>query len=179
MGGTVQEFMELSEERSLGWKQHQREVFRPPRHKFVLSALFGAGVQAMLVIFLTLGRMAIKNYHYFEFEDSNILLWWRSLLIVTSVMGGYSATRVYKMWGGQNWMANSLVTSLILPITLTLSLSIENSMRLLENALSYSIFEMFYLPVLWLAAAIPLGMIGSAYGYKRKAIKNPFNFHAV
>jgi hypothetical protein len=52
-------------------------------------------------------------------------------------------------------------------------------MKLLENALSYSIFEIFYMPILWLAASLPLGIVGSMIGFKRNAIKNPFSFHAV
>lgn len=97
----------------------------------MLAVLVGAGVQATLVVFLLLACMAAKNYHYFELEHSSMVGWSRWLLILTSVVGGYAAARTYKMWNGQNWLVLALVTSATLPLTLTVSLSIENSMKLL------------------------------------------------
>lgn len=69
MGTTVHEFMEIEEERQRGWKQHQREVFRPPNRRFILSVLFGAGCQMIIVVIGTLLLMAFKNFRYFEFQD--------------------------------------------------------------------------------------------------------------
>lgn len=125
MGTSVQEFLELSEERSTGWKQHQREVFRPPRHRFILSVLVGAGVQATTVIFVLFGSLAAKNSHYFELESSRIadLSFWT--IVFTSVLGGYAAARVYKMWNGHKWLVLGLVTTATLPLTITISLSVE------------------------------------------------------
>lgn len=179
IGNSVQEFMELSEERSSGWKQHQREVFRPPQRRFVLAVLVGSGIQATLVILLLLTRMAFHDYHYFALESEAMMGSFKWLLVCTSLAGGYAAARVYKMWGGHSWLALSVATSVTLPLTLTLSLTVENSMRLLEGALSYSVFQMFYMPLLWLLAAIPLGAAGAFVGFKRTAIRNPFSFHAV
>lgn len=163
----------------MGWKQHQREVFRPPRNRLILSVMVGAGAQVITVVVIALSVMAAKGYHYFELEDTQIALLLKQLLVYSSIIAGYACTRVYKMWAGQNWMGCAILTSLVLPLTLTISLTIENSMRLLEDAISYSLLEMFFMPVVWIIGAVPLGIIGGYIGFKRRAIKNPFSVHAV
>jgi transmembrane 9 superfamily protein 2/4 len=179
LGTTVEEFVELSEERSTGWKQHQREVFRPPRNRLLLSILIGAGAQVGAIVIVALITMSVRGYHYFELEDAQIALIFKQLLVYSSIIAGYCSTRVYKMWSGQNWLGCAIITSMVLPLTLTISLSIENSMRLIEDAISYSVLEMFYLPVVWMVGAAPMGVIGGYIGFKRTAIKNPFSVHAV
>lgn len=103
----------------------------------------------------------------------------KQLLVSSTLIAGYVSARVYKMWSGQTWLGCAILTALVLPLTLTISLTIENSMRLLEDSISHSILEMFYMPVMWMVAAVPIGIVGAYIGFKRRAIKNPFSVHAV
>ncbi|KAK3892888.1 hypothetical protein Pcinc_003289 [Petrolisthes cinctipes] len=102
---TLEETLEES-----GWKLVHGDVFRPPRHPKLFSAVIGSGVQIFLMVFATvvLAMLGLLS------PSSRGALMTTGILIY-AVMGsgaGYFSTRLYlTLKGHYNWWWRSVVTS--------------------------------------------------------------------
>lgn len=114
------------------WKQLSNEVFRKPRYSFILSAMVGTGIQllGMIVIMLIMGFTGfLKPENRGYFLSFSILNY-----IFLGIVSGYNSSRLYKMFNGNYFLLNSLVTSVLFPlfafvifITINVFLALEES----------------------------------------------------
>ena len=112
----ISRYNQLDEEdpqEEFGWKLVHGDVFRPPARFMTLTVLVGSGAQLWLMSFITLLFAALGFL-----SPSN-----RGALVTTIVIsyvlsaswGGFIAARMYKMFGGENWKRNVLLTAFTVP----------------------------------------------------------------
>jgi len=96
-----------------GWKLVHGDVFRPPGRPMLLSVLIGSGVQILgmtvvTMIFAVLGFLSPAN-------RGGLMTAMVVLFVVMGVFAGYSSTRTYRMFKGQAWKKNTLMTAFLFP----------------------------------------------------------------
>lgn len=161
---------DLSDEEQLddvtGWKLLHADVFRPPAYAGLLAPLVGSGFQLVCMIssLLSLSSLGVLNPS------------WRGGFITVGVfifflagsLSGYLSGRIYKMFGGQNYRKNTLLTALLFPgllFTLVFFLNLFTWAQASSTAIPFT--TLLFLAFLWLAIQLPLVHIGSYYGYYR------------
>jgi len=92
-----------------GWKLVHGDVFRPPSFPLFLSVLVGNGVQvfAMLVItmiFAVLGFLSPAN-------RGGLMTAMVVLFVIMGIFAGYFSSRLYKLFKGNAWKKNVILTS--------------------------------------------------------------------
>jgi transmembrane 9 superfamily protein 2/4 len=96
-----------------GWKLVHGDVFRPPRHRLLLSLLIGNGCQILLMSLCTIGFAAL-GFLSPASRGSMPTVMLVSYLLFGSV-NGYVSTRFYKLFGGEAWRQAVTLTTLVLP----------------------------------------------------------------
>lgn len=106
---------ELAEDET-GWKMISGDVFRAPQYLNVLTAMVGAGAQVFSTVLILLSCVIIG---VFKATKRGALL---TALIVIYAMcglfGGIVAGRLYKQLKGRNWVWNTVLTAMVLPVPL-------------------------------------------------------------
>jgi transmembrane 9 superfamily protein 2/4 len=155
-----------------GWKQLRGDVFRAPSHINLFCAFIGTGVQ---IILMTLFTLTFASIGLLRPEHRGALV--SIMLFLFAFMGifsGYISARFYKTLGGEHWKVNSLTVSLLFPGICFLVFFLINFLIWEEEssgAVSFwSLLELLYI---WFAISLPLTMIGSGLGYKKRSFKNP------
>lgn len=96
-----------------GWKLVHGDVFRPPIRFQFLSVLLGNGAQLFLMAFITI------IFALFGFlSPSNRGALTTAILVTYVLCGGFAgfvAAVFYKMFGGEHWKTNVLLTSFMVP----------------------------------------------------------------
>uniref|UniRef100_A0A672J4G4 Transmembrane 9 superfamily member n=1 Tax=Salarias fasciatus TaxID=181472 RepID=A0A672J4G4_SALFA len=119
-----------------GWKQVHGDVFRPPRKGMLLSVFLGQGTQIFIMTFITLflaclGFLSPANRG--ALMTCAVVLW-----VLLGTPAGYVSARLYKTFGGEKWKTNVLLTALLCPgyvhLTLLLALLCVNSLALYAEA---------------------------------------------
>lgn len=95
-----------------GWKQIHTDVFRPPTHTLLLSALIGTGYQVALVTFVVI-IFAIFGELYTE--RGSILSTGIFAYALLSPVNGYYGGSLYSQLRGRNWIKQCLVSASLLP----------------------------------------------------------------
>ncbi len=161
------------------WKQVSGDVFRPPRvNKMLLSSIVGTGFQLFLMLanVLFLGIIGFLNPE----KRANILSLIILCYIIMGLAGGYVSADIYKIMNGKNWLKMSLLTSVLFPGTLFFGYVLINIILSMEKSTAaVSISELASLFCLWIFCTLPLILIGSFLGMKRKKQKLPCKVNAV
>ena len=96
-----------------GWKLVHGDVFRPPVWAMVLSVLVGNGAQVGLMSTLTLVIAALGFLSPSSRGSlSTVMLVFYFLF---ASVAGYVSARLYKMFGGQQWRQNVILTAFLVP----------------------------------------------------------------
>lgn len=95
-----------------GWKQVHTDVFRPPSHPLLLSALVGTGYQVAFVSFVVI-ISAIAGELYTE--RGSILNTGIYAYALLSSVNGYFGGSLYSRLHGRNWIRQCLVSAALLP----------------------------------------------------------------
>jgi transmembrane 9 superfamily member 2/4 len=96
-----------------GWKLVHGDVFRPPRHRTLLSVLVGNGAQILLMTLATLGFAAIgvlSPATRGSLPTAMIVFY-----ILFGFVSGYVSTRIYKLLGGEAWRQTVVLTAMLIP----------------------------------------------------------------
>lgn len=96
-----------------GWKQVCNDVFRKPPYRMLLSSLIGSGIQLCSMVVYTL-IFAIIGFLTPE-KRGALLMIMILLFVFMGVFAGYYSARFYKMFGGREWLKNSLLTAFLYP----------------------------------------------------------------
>jgi len=107
-----QENVEDAQE-EFGWKLVHGDVFRPPSWGMLLSVFLGNGVQ---LFFMTLTTLLFACLGFLSPANRGFLM--TCAVVCYVLMGtpaGYSSARIYKMFGGEKWKSNVLLTAFLVP----------------------------------------------------------------
>ncbi|ROT64732.1 putative endosomal membrane protein EMP70 [Penaeus vannamei] len=95
-----------------GWKQVHGDVFRPPSHPMLFSALVGSGYQMLTVTFLVI-LLAIVGELYTERGSMvSIAIF---IYAATSPVNGYFGGSLYARMGGKVWIRQMMMSAFMLP----------------------------------------------------------------
>ncbi|KAI3534504.1 endomembrane protein 70 [Colletotrichum abscissum] len=151
-----------------GWKLLHADVFRTPRHGYLLAPLVGSGMQLlfMAVGLVLLSALGVLNPSF----RGGFISVGVGLFVFAGLFSGYFSARVYKTFDGQDFRKNALVTAVLFPgllfgIVFILNLFVwaqASSTAIPFGTLVAIIF-------LWLCIQVPLVYAGSWFGFVRSA----------
>ncbi len=155
-----------------GWKLVHGDVFRPPPAGGLFPPLIGAGVQllVMMLALLILSAAGILNPSY----RGGFLSFALFLFVFAGVFSGLHSTKIYKTFGGSQWVKNGLMTALLVPGSVFLTVFILNLFVWAEASSSALPFgTLVALLAMWLLISLPLVLLGSFIGFRRPAVEHP------
>lgn len=161
-----------------GWKLVHGDVFRKPRFGKLLAVSVGSGVQILgmsivTLIFALLGFLSPAH-------RGGLLQSMMMLFTFMGVFGGYSSARLYKVFNGEDWKTNTLMTAMLYPGVIFLVFFILNLFIWGQKSSGAVPFTtMFALLVLWFGISVPLVFLGSYFGFRREAIELPVRTNHV
>lgn len=95
-----------------GWKQVHSDVFRPPSHLKLYSAVIGNGHQLIVLGFLVVSLVLMFSMYHQRGTMVTTAVVFYSL---TSFVAGYSSAAVYKRNGGVEWKGAMVMTAGLVP----------------------------------------------------------------
>ena len=145
-----------------GWKLLHGDVFRAPRAIGLLGPMIGSGTQLVFMAFglLTLSTFGVLNPSF----RGGFVSFGVGLYISAGLLSGYSSARIYKTFNGPDWQRNALVTALLFPGALFMSMFVLNLFvwaQASSTALPFG--TLIGLVALWLLIQSPLVYFGSWY----------------
>lgn len=149
---------DLEEEES-GWKLIHGDVFRFPAHIGFFSALVGTGNQLLVMTFchLCLALTGVIS----TTRRGSLLAGVFFLYCLTSVIGGFTAVRMYRQMGGKNWSRCIIFTALLFPVPVVVVFSFVNTVALIYGSTSALPFTaVFTVLALYLFVSFPLTVGG-------------------
>ncbi|KAJ3387916.1 hypothetical protein HDU92_001745 [Lobulomyces angularis] len=161
-----------------GWKLVHGDVFRPPNKFMLLSVFVGTGAQLFLMTGITL-FFAVLGFLSPSSRGSLSTVMLLFFVFFGSIAGYFSA-RMYKMFGGEKWKRNVLVTATFIPgivfgvfFLLNFFLIGANS----SGAVGFS--TMIALVSMWFLVSLPLCFVGAYFGFKRERIEHPVRTNQI
>ena len=147
-----------------GWKLLHGDVFRAPRFAFLLAPLVGSGTQLVFMStgLLLLSALGVLNPSF----RGGFASVGTGLFVFAGLLSGYSSSRIYKTFSGQNWRSNTLTTALLFPGLLFSTVFVLNLFiwsQASSTALPFS--TLVGIIALWLLIQLPLVYVGSWYGF--------------
>ncbi|MCJ1273070.1 hypothetical protein MMC21_000859 [Puttea exsequens] len=147
-----------------GWKLLHGDVFRPPPYATYLAPLIGSGSQLAFMVtgLLVLSTLGVLNPSF----RGGFVSVGMGLFIFAGIFSGYFSARIYKTFNGKDWGRNTLMTALLFPGLLFLTIFILNLFvwaQASSTALPFG--TLIGLLALWLLIQLPLVYCGSWYGY--------------
>jgi len=157
---------DLEDERDVGeesgWKQVHGDVFRPPQHLVLFSALIGTGHQLAVLVFAVI-FFAFLNTMY---EDRGTIV---TAFVVcyafTSFIAGYGGGGFYARNDGKHWIQTMLVTALFFP---TVSFAVVFFLNMVswsyDSLATIPFFTLLALFFIWAFVSFPLTLLGTVVG---------------
>ncbi|XP_041356135.1 transmembrane 9 superfamily member 2-like [Gigantopelta aegis] len=161
-----------------GWKLVHGDVFRPPRKGMFLSVLTGNGAQILCmtiitIVFFCLGFLSPAN-------RGALMTCVLVLCVCLGTLAGYVSARIYKMFGGEKWKLNVLLTALLCPGVIFSIFFLLNLMLWIEGSSAAIPFPtIITLLALWLGISVPLTFVGAYFGFKKRPIKYPVRTNQI
>ena len=161
-----------------GWKLVHGDVFRTPSRPLLLSVFVGNGAQLFVmtgctIVFALLGFLSPSN----RGSLGTIMI---ILYTILGSVGGYTSSRTYKAWQGDNWKMNIALTPLLVPGIIFSAFFLLN-LFLWAQASSGAVpfTTMLVLVGIWFIISIPLSFAGSWLGFKSKQIAAPVRTNQI
>jgi transmembrane 9 superfamily protein 2/4 len=159
-------------EEETGWKLVHGDVFRKPTYSRVLVATIGTGCQLLGMAGVTMffGALGfLSPAHRGGLLQSTLLLF-----TFMGALAGYSSSRFYKLFQGDNWKQATWLTAVLYP---GITFGVFFVMNLLiwgqASAGAVPFATMFSLLVLWFGISVPLVFLGGYLGYRKEVIELP------
>eukprot|EP00602_Paraphysomonas_sp_CaronLab_P004410 CAMPEP_0185033530 /NCGR_PEP_ID=MMETSP1103-20130426/22539_1 /TAXON_ID=36769 /ORGANISM="Paraphysomonas bandaiensis, Strain Caron Lab Isolate" /LENGTH=521 /DNA_ID=CAMNT_0027569823 /DNA_START=70 /DNA_END=1632 /DNA_ORIENTATION=+ len=156
-----------------GWKQVHGDVFRPPSHLILFTALWGSGWQLIVLLLGVILYAMAGPMHGYMYEDRGEMA---STFIVcfalSSVVAGFSSGSFYRKYftsarAEQNsqWQQAMLCTSLFFPTTVVSVVALLNSIAIYYDTVN-AIPAMVIIKMIavWLFVSFPLTVVGTIFG---------------
>jgi transmembrane 9 superfamily protein 2/4 len=154
------------------WKLVQEDVFRPPKKGMLLSVLVGNGTQLTItmagtLIFASLGFLSPAN-------RGSLMTCVIVLYVCLGTPAGYMSARIYKMFGGEKWISNVLLTTFLCPGLVFGVFLIMNLILMAKQSSAAIPFDyLVVLLALWFGVSVPLTFVGAYFGFKKRTIEHP------
>ncbi|KAK3814878.1 MAG: transmembrane 9 superfamily member 4-like [Benniella sp.] len=155
-----------------GWKLVHGDVFRTPKYSSLLCAVLGSGVQILVMAVSTIifALLGILNPSY----RGGFVSFGLFLFVFAGAFAGYYSARLYKVFRGNSWTKNAIVTATLVPgilFTIVFMLNLFVWSKNSSNAIPFGTF--FALVVMWFGISLPLSLIGAFFGQRKMVIEHP------
>jgi len=165
---------ETMDEEESGWKLIHGDVFRFPENACLFCAAVGTGTQLLVSTFsiLLLALMRIIS----TTRRGSILAGAVVIYSLTSIVGGYIATRLYFQMNGKSWARCVLLTLLLFPLPVVIVFSWANSIAIFHGSTSALPFGVIVtITALYAFICAPMTLVGGllAKNFGSKDMKVP------
>lgn len=161
-----------------GWKLVHGDVFRPPRKGMVLSIFLGSGVQ---IFFMTMITLVFACLGFLSPANRGALM--TCVLVLYVCLGtpaGYISARIYKMFGGEKWKSNVLLSAFLCPgIVFSLFFLLNLILWAKGSSAAVPFTTLLALLALWFCISVPLTFVGAYFGFKKRAIEHPVRTNQI
>ncbi|XP_076906776.1 transmembrane 9 superfamily member 1-like [Bidens hawaiensis] len=145
-----------------GWKLVHGDVFRPPRHLVILSAVVGTGAQLALLILLVILFAIVATLYI---GRGAIVTTFIVCYALTSFVSGYVSGGMYSRHGGKNWIKSMILTASLFPFLCFGIGFILNTIAIFYGSLAAIPFgTMVVVFVIWAFISFPLALLGTVVG---------------
>ncbi|KAJ3273519.1 hypothetical protein HK104_004267 [Borealophlyctis nickersoniae] len=161
-----------------GWKLVHADAFRSPPFPMMLSVLVGNGAQLLLMTGVTLvlavlGFLSPSN----RGALSTVVL---VFYVCFAGVAGYVSARMYKMFQGEHYRRNVLLTAFALPGTFFGIFVVLNFFLISAGSSAAVPFgTMFALMCMWFLVSVPLCVVGAYFGFKQMSLENPCKVNQI
>ncbi|KAB7494469.1 Transmembrane 9 superfamily member 1 [Armadillidium nasatum] len=164
--------LEDAEGDECGWKIIHTDVFRIPKHINLFSAILGVGSQFLAIACGIIGMalLGLFNVHRHGAVNSAAVF----LYALTSVIAGFVSASYYRRMGGEQWVSNVNLTTVIFAGPFFFIWCVQNSVAWIyqsTQALPFTTITLLFF--MWLFVGYPLTILGGIMG---KHGKSAFNF---
>eukprot|EP01088_Endostelium_zonatum_P006012 TRINITY_DN18119_c0_g1_i1.p1 TRINITY_DN18119_c0_g1~~TRINITY_DN18119_c0_g1_i1.p1 ORF type:complete len:641 (+),score=106.76 TRINITY_DN18119_c0_g1_i1:168-1925(+) len=161
-----------------GWKLVHGDVFRPPTNSMLLSVSVGAGIQTLIMVFITI-IFAVLGF----LSPANRGALMKTMVVLFAFMGlfaGYFAGKLYKSFKGKAWKKLTLLTAFLYPgidfvIFFTLNALVKGQKS--SGAVDWSV--LLTLTGLWGGISVPLTFLGAFVGFQQVIPDPPVKVHQI
>jgi len=161
-----------------GWKLVHGDVFRKPRFSKLLAVSVGSGMQilGMSVVTLVFALLGfLSPAHRGALLQSMMLLF-----TFMGILAGYTTSRFYKVFNGDDWKSTTLLLAFFYPGIMFIVFFILNLFIWGQKSSGAVPFTtMFALLVLWFGISVPLVFLGSYFGFRRDPITLPVRTNQI
>lgn len=159
----IEDDEDVVEEEDNGWKIIHTDVFRFPPCKTLFCAILGVGTQFLILAssILLMALLGMFNVHHHGSINTAAIL----LYALTSCISGYVSANLYRKMGGENWVWNANLTSILFAGPFFVVWSFVNTVAWIygsTQALPWG--TIILLGMLWAVLGYPLTVIGSIFG---------------
>ncbi|KAL8155886.1 hypothetical protein AgCh_001076 [Apium graveolens] len=156
------ESMERDVNEESGWKLVHGDVFRPPRHLVVLSAVVGTGAQLALLILLVIVVAMVGTLYV---GRGAIVTTFIVCYAFTSIISGYVSGGMYSRMGGKKWIKSMILTASLFPFLCFGIGFVLNTVAIFYGSLAAIPFgTMVVVFVIWSFISFPLALLGTVFG---------------
>lgn len=161
-----------------GWKLVHGDVFRTPERTMLLSVLVGSGAQLFLmagftILFALLGLLSPSS-------RGSLTTVMFILYALFGSFGSYTSMAVYKFFNGQNWKLNMILTPILIPSMIFISmLGLNTFLVFVHSSGAIPFGTMLAIVVLWFVFSIPLSVAGSIISRKKSQWDRPTNTNQI
>jgi len=161
-----------------GWKLVHGDVFRPPQHGMLLSALVGTGVQVLAMVLITMA-FAVLGF-LSPTNRGGLLTAMIVLYVLMGVFNGYFSSRFYKLFNGEDWKRNMLTAGLLFPgVTFGIFFVVNFFLIGKHSSGGVHFGTLLGLATLWFGVSLPLVFFGSYFGFKKQKIEVPVRTNQI
>ena len=151
-----------------GWKYLHADVFRFPQHKSLFCAAVGTGTQ-ILYVSVFIFFLALVGFFY-SYDRGTLLAAGVFTYALTSGIAGFSSGRLYKQMGGENWVRNVLLTSVLFYAPLFAVFVICNTVAIAyRSTAALPLGTILSMVLLWALFTFPSTVFGAIVAKNRPA----------
>ncbi|CDK27782.1 unnamed protein product [Kuraishia capsulata CBS 1993] len=162
----------------MGWKLVHGDVFRAPENKMLLSVLVGSGVQILLMSITTAGFALFGLLSPSNRGSLSTVMF--ILYAVYGCFGSYVSAALYKLFQGEDWKLNMILTPTMIPGSLfALFIFFNFFLIAVKSSGAVPIGTMFAIVLIWFVISLPLSAAGSLLGYKRPSVTLPVKVNQI
>lgn len=173
----IQEAPEDAQE-EFGWKLVHGDVFRPPPNAMLLSVLLGSGSQMILMVIITLFFACLGFLS--PATRGGLMTAMLILYVFLGTPAGYVASRMYKMFGGEQWKTNVILTAFLFPsIMFAIFFVLNLVLWAKESSGAVPFGTLVAICLLWFVVSVPLTFVGAYLGFKKAAIEHPVRTNQI
>ncbi|CAL1272135.1 unnamed protein product [Larinioides sclopetarius] len=161
-----------------GWKQVHGDVFRPPVHPTLFTALIGSGYQITVVILCVIMFSILGELYT---ERGSLLSTSIFVYAITSPINGYFGGSLFARMGGKRWIRQMVMSAFLLPSLVCGTAFLINFIAIYYHASRAIPFgTMVAVTCICLFVILPLTLVGTVLGRNLSGQPNyPCRINAV